>query len=277
MEFPDLGKNCSNPSCKQLDFLPMKCDACGKTFCKDHIQYDTHSCPESYRKDNQVPVCPLCNTPCPVKKGDTPDVVVGRHIDNDCQSDSAKQRRKIYTNKCSLKSCKQKELIPVTCDKCHKNFCLRHRNELDHDCKGFQDSGRQVSKAGAKAVFRNQQAASTSASTSSASRAQPQQTALTGLGRQLDQDRRNRQAGPSRSREDIMPGHMTEEEAIRLAMQASVGAPPEQSPSGLSQQEEEDLMLARALAASEEEQRTQNTQQRTARAPRQEKSFCQLS
>ena len=42
-----------------------------------------------------MPVCPLCNTPCPVKKGDTPDVVVGRHIDNDCQSDSAKQRRKV--------------------------------------------------------------------------------------------------------------------------------------------------------------------------------------
>ena len=48
-----------------------------------------------FHQDNQVPVCPLCNTPCPVKKGDTPDVVVGRHIDNDCQSDSAKQRRKV--------------------------------------------------------------------------------------------------------------------------------------------------------------------------------------
>lgn len=273
MEFPDLGKHCSNPSCKQLDFLPMKCDACGKTFCKDHIHYNTHSCPESYRKDNQVPVCPLCNTPCPVKKGETPDVVVGRHVDNDCQSDSAKQRRKIYTNKCSLKSCKQKELIPVTCDKCHMNFCLRHRNELDHECKGFQGTGRQVSKAGAAAVFRNQQPASTSAST--ASRSQPQQTTMSGLGRQLDLERRNRQAGTSRSREDIMPGHMTEEEAMRMAMQASVGAPQAQTPTGMSQQEEEDMMLARALAASEEEERQRNARRPT--GSRQEKSSCQIS
>ena len=40
------------------------------------------------------------------------------------------------------------QLIPVTCDKCHKNFCIRHRNELDHDCRGFQGTGRQVSKPG---------------------------------------------------------------------------------------------------------------------------------
>lgn len=44
-------------------------------------------------QDNQVPVCPLCNKPIPVKPGSTPDVEVGRHIDADCQSDPAKERR----------------------------------------------------------------------------------------------------------------------------------------------------------------------------------------
>ncbi|XP_048723200.1 AN1-type zinc finger protein 2A isoform X3 [Caretta caretta] len=50
MEFPDLGKHCSEKTCKQLDFLPLKCDACKEVFCKDHITYDTHKCTSSYKK-----------------------------------------------------------------------------------------------------------------------------------------------------------------------------------------------------------------------------------
>lgn len=46
-------------------------------------------------QDNQVPVCPLCNTPIPVKAGELPDVRVGQHIDSDCQSDPAKERRRV--------------------------------------------------------------------------------------------------------------------------------------------------------------------------------------
>lgn len=50
-------------------------------------------------QDNQVPVCPLCHKPIPLKKGELPDTVVGRHIDSDCQSDPAKERRKVcYDN-----------------------------------------------------------------------------------------------------------------------------------------------------------------------------------
>ncbi|XP_025085522.1 AN1-type zinc finger protein 2A-like isoform X1 [Pomacea canaliculata] len=276
MEFPNLGQHCSDSECKQLDFLPMKCDACGKTFCKDHIQYDTHGCPESYRKDNQVPVCPLCNSPCPVKKGQSPDIVVGQHIDNECQSDPAKQRRKVFTNRCSVKSCKQKELVPVLCENCHKNFCLRHRHEQDHNCKGFQDTGRRVPSAGVAAINRaerngvlsSQQQSSSQAKASSA----PQKTLLTGLGRQLDAERKGRQADTSNA--DFMPSHLTEEEALRYAVQMSLGNDLGSSNAGMSQQEQEDFMLAQALAASEEEARLQNA--RRATASRQEK-FCQLS
>ncbi|XP_069473026.1 AN1-type zinc finger protein 2B-like isoform X3 [Ambystoma mexicanum] len=50
MEFPDLGKHCSEHTCKQLDFLPMKCDACEQIFCKDHIAYIQHSCTSAYKK-----------------------------------------------------------------------------------------------------------------------------------------------------------------------------------------------------------------------------------
>ncbi|XP_041063003.1 AN1-type zinc finger protein 2A isoform X2 [Carcharodon carcharias] len=145
MEFPDLGKHCSENSCKRLDFLPMKCDACSQIFCKDHISYAQHKCTSSYKKDVQVPVCPLCNIPVPVRRGEMPDIRVGEHIDRECKSDPAQKKRKIFTNKCSKTGCKQKEMIKVTCDQCHLNFCLKHRHPLDHECKA---DGKRVSKAG---------------------------------------------------------------------------------------------------------------------------------
>lgn len=48
-------------------------------------------------QDVQVPVCPLCNTPVPVRRGQMPDVVVGEHIDRDCKSDPAQRKRKVET------------------------------------------------------------------------------------------------------------------------------------------------------------------------------------
>lgn len=51
----------------------------------------------------------------------------------------------IFTNKCSKGSCKQKEMMRVTCDQCHLNFCLKHRHPLDHDCK---TDGKPLSKSG---------------------------------------------------------------------------------------------------------------------------------
>ncbi|XP_064608590.1 AN1-type zinc finger protein 2A-like isoform X2 [Liolophura sinensis] len=271
MEFPDLGKHCSESRCKQLDFLPMKCNACAKIFCGDHIQYNSHNCTESYKKDNQVPVCPLCNTPIPVKAGELPDVRVGQHIDSDCQSDPAKERRKIYTNKCSHKGCKQKELVPVHCDKCRKNFCLKHRHELDHNCQGFEDSGRGMTSAGAAALFRsltnkNKPSGSGggSGSSTSAKRSdtRPQSSLLSSIGGDLNRSRQQRQASsrPASHTAQTLQNGMSEDEAMARALQLSMAdssrpAQPSQPSRPLSLQEQEDLQLAQALAASEQEAR----------------------
>nr|ACO08859.1 AN1-type zinc finger protein 2B [Osmerus mordax] len=75
----------------------MKCDACEEIFCKDHVTYANHKCMSSYKKDVRVPVCPLCNTPIPIKRGEMPDIKVGEHIDRDCKSDPAQRKRKIMT------------------------------------------------------------------------------------------------------------------------------------------------------------------------------------
>ncbi|XP_053413169.1 AN1-type zinc finger protein 2A isoform X1 [Nycticebus coucang] len=148
MEFPDLGKHCSEKTCKQLDFLPLKCDACKQDFCKDHFTCAAHRCPFAFKKDVQVPVCPLCNIPIPVKKGEIPDVVVGDHIDRDCKH-PGKNKKKIFTFQCSKEGCKKKEMLQVACDQCHGNFCIQHRHPLDHNCR---HESRPSSKAGCSLV-----------------------------------------------------------------------------------------------------------------------------
>jgi len=56
MELPHMGSHCEETSCKQLDYLPMKCDACSRLFCKDHLLYDDHTCSGKYKKDIQVKI-----------------------------------------------------------------------------------------------------------------------------------------------------------------------------------------------------------------------------
>lgn len=138
MELPHIGKHCAKSDCNKLDFLPIKCDACKLLFCDEHFRYNSHNCKNAYQKDNQVPVCPLCSIPISVQKGLHPDYVVSNHIDSDCQSDPAKSRRKVFTNKCSFKKCKNKEVIPVICSECSQNFCLKHRHPADHICERKQ-------------------------------------------------------------------------------------------------------------------------------------------
>nr|XP_045000527.1 AN1-type zinc finger protein 2A isoform X1 [Jaculus jaculus] len=134
MEFPDLGKHCSERTCKQLDFLPVTCDACKQDFCKDHFSYTAHECPFAFKKDVQVPVCPLCDVPIPVRRGETPDVAVGEHIDRDCAPRPGRGE-KVFTYRCSKEGCKKKEMLQLACVQCHGNFCIQHRHPLDHSCR----------------------------------------------------------------------------------------------------------------------------------------------
>ncbi|XP_057386082.1 AN1-type zinc finger protein 2A isoform X3 [Balaenoptera acutorostrata] len=104
MEFPDLGKHCSEKTCKQLDFLPLECDACKQDFCKDHFTYSAHKCPFAFKKDVQVPVCPLCNSPVPVKKGEIPDAVVGAHMDGGCKRHPGRKKEEVES-KVTMRLC----------------------------------------------------------------------------------------------------------------------------------------------------------------------------
>jgi len=72
------------------------CDACSRLFCKDHLLYDDHACSGKYKKDIQVPVCPLCSSPVPIARGAVPDLAVSAHIDQGCPTKNKKE--KVFKN-----------------------------------------------------------------------------------------------------------------------------------------------------------------------------------
>ncbi|OXB69216.1 hypothetical protein ASZ78_011336 [Callipepla squamata] len=249
MEFPDLGAHCSWAACQRLgEGLRGSCDACERIFCTDHVAYAQHRCTSAYKKDVQVPVCPLCNTPVPVRRGEMPDVVVGEHIDRDCRSDPAQRQRKIFTNKCLKPGCKQKEMMKVICEQCHKNYCLKHRHPLDHDCTG---AGWPLSKAGHAALARAQasppQAGSTSSGTALPAGSPPCPAPTRGVGAAVPQAR---STSPPAA---MLQNGLSEEEALQRALEMSLAESARSSAQPPSTQEEEDLALAQALSASEAE------------------------
>lgn len=194
-----MGKHCTQKYCSKLDFLPMKCDACGEIFCSEHFSYQTHSCHSAYKKDVQVPICPLCGDPVPTARDVSPDVTVGAHIDQFCKS----EKTKIYTNRCTFKNCKKKELVPFSCGVCKQNYCLKHRHTLDHECKGASSGAPPRSLAAQAAVQRQQQQSSRSVPQAQQSRSHANQLAA------------------------VVQGNMSEDEALARAL-------------ALSMQEEED-------------------------------------
>jgi len=260
MELPHLGEHCSEASCKQLDYLPMKCDACNDLFCKDHLMYDDHVCKSKYKKDVQVPVCPLCSAPVPVARGTVPDLAVSAHIDQACRQ---KVKEKVFTNKCNKHKCKKKELVKITCDSCKLNFCLTHRHPKDHDCEGPKSVNRLAASAA------DRRAKSTSSSTPS-NQTQSKITNFFSGPFRTDPSPRSASIGssrpaaaPSRPAAVARPAvnafqqqNMSEDEALAAALAASMQDVPAGRSAALPHlngmsQEEQDRLLAQALQESE--------------------------
>lgn len=60
------------------------------------MSYGSHQCQSAYKKNVQVPMCPLCNKPVPTPRGEEPDFTVGKHIDNDCRFTEGKKVLIVY-------------------------------------------------------------------------------------------------------------------------------------------------------------------------------------
>jgi predicted nucleic acid binding AN1-type Zn finger protein len=108
LDLDHIGSHCSYKECNRLDFLPIKCDACTNLYCKEHASYLAHDC-EKY------------------------DAIV------EAQKKSAAILSDLSFYNCSFEECKNREMVPVVCDFCKLNFCMKHRNpEVDHKCQVFK-------------------------------------------------------------------------------------------------------------------------------------------
>lgn len=115
MEIPNLGKQCQELSCKQLDFLPIVCQFCSRSFCKDHFLPQQHQCTGEYNKIKQ-------------------------QVSEDAD----------YRYPCQHQGCKGGELAPVICPGCSNNFCLTHRHQVDHGCPTYKPPENTMADAAAK-------------------------------------------------------------------------------------------------------------------------------
>lgn len=41
-----VGEFCSDSTCKQKDWMPVKCKYCKKIFCSEHSSIEGHKCPD---------------------------------------------------------------------------------------------------------------------------------------------------------------------------------------------------------------------------------------
>ncbi|KAG9294848.1 hypothetical protein G9A89_008540 [Geosiphon pyriformis] len=152
MELPDLGRHCSKTSCKQLDYLPFKCQYCKKEFCQEHSKAQAHDCLDAPSEEGvRVPTCPVCNVPVPINKGEDPNIRMEQHIANDCSPPPKTTSNKPF-NACSFHTCKQRVAVRLLCPSCGKNYCIKHRLDVDHNCDKIkaQNKVSNVTKLGGK-------------------------------------------------------------------------------------------------------------------------------
>ena len=139
-EFSDLGKHCSDPTCRIQDFLPFTCSHCDHVFCLSHRQH--HVCQLDLSVVNTLPQCVLCNQFVRVGADQSPDVVMEYHIMSGCKSwvlDTTNVGKMAAIRTCVFPRCKKHELVPIVCSLCHANFCIKHRDPIDHKCVAFEN------------------------------------------------------------------------------------------------------------------------------------------
>ncbi|KAJ9053973.1 AN1-type zinc finger protein 1, variant 2 [Entomophthora muscae] len=97
MELPGIGSHCSISECKQLDFLPLKCNNCQVYFCSNHFKTDLHAC-NSISNFTENPEYSQPNFQCPIS------------------------------------GCHEKGTIGSECPDCLETYCLKHRTPKSHTC-----------------------------------------------------------------------------------------------------------------------------------------------
>ncbi|KAK2739291.1 hypothetical protein FQN57_006626 [Myotisia sp. PD_48] len=121
-----IGKHCQFEFCRQLDFLPFRCESCKGTFCLDHRTETTHKCPRAgaWAAARRAQSEATTNTSASLLSG----------------------KPTVYNSaQCSHPSCKKlihtMTSAGVHCNKCRREYCLSHRLEEEHSCKTLTPLG----------------------------------------------------------------------------------------------------------------------------------------
>jgi len=124
-----IGSRCQQPYCRQLDFLPFKCESCKGTYCLDHRTESAHNCPKAgewARRRAQAQQTAASPGYAPSPK---PNILN-------------------HEQQCSEPSCKNLINTPlvtgVHCDKCRREYCLKHRFTYDHNCTNLTPLGARI-------------------------------------------------------------------------------------------------------------------------------------
>lgn len=118
-----IGAHCQHPYCRQLDFLPFRCESCKWTFCLDHRSETAHNCRRagewaSNRRRNSVGM----------STGHIGSTIPG-----------------LSPMKCSQPKCKTvintARNLGSRCNDCNHQYCLKHRFREEHECKNIAALG----------------------------------------------------------------------------------------------------------------------------------------
>ena len=159
----ESGAKCAYSECRLYEYMPFKCDKCGKQYCCDHFQPSKHDCPVARQGNVVVPVCPLCGKTISYQRGEDPNRNVSAipaftnrtmhceplvsqvdiHIQSGCVSHvqqgatwSVPQTKPKASVSCAVSGCKNGMVVSQVCKQCGLKLCLPHRLEPDHDCRG---------------------------------------------------------------------------------------------------------------------------------------------
>ncbi|KAI1793391.1 hypothetical protein LXA43DRAFT_972039 [Ganoderma leucocontextum] len=148
----DIGKQCSDPTCLLVEFLPFKCQHCTQPFCGEHFLPAAHHCSkyDAAKHDRVAPSCPLCNTPVAIPPGQDPNIRMERHINTECSVMTGRSGKAKSTPHCARPKCGKVLFSPIRCDSCKQQFCPEHRFPKDHSCSTSKASG-SPQQAGTKA------------------------------------------------------------------------------------------------------------------------------
>ncbi|KAJ8523189.1 hypothetical protein ONZ45_g323 [Pleurotus djamor] len=131
-----IGKQCSDPACLLVDFLPFKCQHCEQSYCGEHFKVEAHKCPsyDESKFDRIAPNCPLCNSPVAIPPNQDPNIRMEQHLTRDCSVMTGKDAKSRSGPVCARVKCGKTLIAPIKCTQCKQQFCPAHRFPADHAC-----------------------------------------------------------------------------------------------------------------------------------------------